>query len=55
MASRSKDYEAILVQRPALQELLEHVVTTKWYSLGLALELKPQELDEVEQDFLESV
>ena len=51
MASRSEDYEAILSQRPALKELLEHVATTKWYNLGLALELKSQELDEIEQNF----
>ena len=56
MASRSEDfYKAILTKKPDLRELLKYATTTEWYTLGLALKLKHEKLDEIQVDHPNSV
>ena len=48
--SKEISYHNFLSQRPALDELIEHVdVGTKWYSFGAMLQLEDKRLDGIEK------
>ena len=48
MASRGQSFKAIVKEKPALDELCEHVqLGAKWFQFGVALKLSYRELDEI--------
>ena len=53
MATRSRDmsFEEILNEKPSLAELCEHIpITTKWYQMGIQLNLSVKKLNEIEEE-----
>ena len=53
MATRSRDmsFEEILNENPSLAELCEHIpITTKWYQMGIQLNLSVKKLNEIEEE-----
>ena len=50
MATRDLSLEEILNERPSLAELCEYVpISTKWYQMGVQLELNTRRLKEIEK------
>ena len=50
MATRDMSLEEILNERPSLAELCEYVpISTKWYQMGVQLELNTRRLKEIEK------
>ena len=51
MAVRVSTFEEILEEKPALDELCEHIVIgTKWYQLGIQLKLDVTQLDVIDKE-----
>ena len=45
------DFDAFLNEKPTLTELLKHVsISTKWYQIGVLLEINSAKLDGIEKD-----
>ena len=45
------DFDAFLNEKPTLTELLKHVsISTKWYQIGVLLEINSAKLDDIEKD-----
>ena len=58
MATRSRDmsFEEILNEKPSLAELCEHIpITTKWYQMGILLNLSVKKLNEIEEESKDTV
>ena len=50
MATKDMSLEEILNERPSLAELCEYVpISTKWYQMGIQLELNTRRLKEIEK------
>ena len=45
MAARNLSFQTLLEEKPALDELCEHIrIGSKWYQLGILLKLDPKKL-----------
>ena len=45
MAARNLSFEKLMEEKPALDELCEHIrIGSKWYQLGIQLKLDPKKL-----------
>ena len=48
MAERNLSFEEILEEKPALDELCEHIrIGSKWYQFGILLKLDSKKLDDI--------
>ena len=48
MATGNQTFEEILVEKPTLDELSEHIrIGAKWYQLGVLLKLNDDTLDDI--------
>ena len=48
MATRNLSFEEILVEKPTLDELCEHIrIGSKWYQLGIQLKLNVKKLEDI--------